>query len=397
MNDRNIVIGGLLCLFIMTESGLSQITATWPDPLPLNDPFLVEQDTSIDVSSLNLGVSAGNQTWVFMDTMNGEISQSDWLEVEGTPFDTAFAGADRVEHFWQYAPRLQFDVREDWTITVPAQLVEMFRYHRLEQGWIRTLGMGFQYDLMRGAPFVYDTLSFFYPETLTVNTDPWLEKYSFETDLLSFIASTVTDSTWIEADAWGELTIPAGTFETIRIKRHEFRNIHVHDIGIDKTVRLETYTYTWFAEDFRPLLSITAQAEHGDTIEAANLVSRLNGFPDDTTSGICDPSCRRISALQPEQFELSQNFPNPFNPETTIRFSVSVPARVRLDIFDVLGRRVDQMNTGFHTQGAFEIRWNGTDRNHESLPSGIYYYRITAEPVSGAPPFSRTRKMIMLR
>ncbi|NQT25099.1 T9SS type A sorting domain-containing protein [candidate division KSB1 bacterium] len=396
MNNRNLALFGLLGVFFVVGIGHTQIEAIWPNPMLLDEPYFVDQDTTVDVSSLNLGVAAGNQTWVFADTMTGEITQSGWLEVEGTPYDTAFTEADWVEHFIQYAPLIEFNVREDWKITVPAQLVEMFRYHRQEEGWIRTLGMGFTYDLMWGAPYVYDAPSFFYPETLTASTDPWLEMYSFETKLLALFPSTVTDSTWIEVDAWGELTIPAGTFDCIRIKRHEFRNIYI--AAFDTSARLETYTYTWFTQDFQPLLSISAQATRGDTIEVADLVSRSQGFRQDTTSGVCDPeSCRQISNLHPDGFELSQNYPNPFNPVTTIQFSLSAPARVRMDVIDVRGRQVDQIQVGYRAEGTYEMTWDGSNLDQGVMSSGIYYYRITAEPISGAAPYSQTRKMILLQ
>lgn len=380
---------------ILVGTGSAQIEAIWPDPMVLNDPFEVEQDTTIDVSALNLGTASGGQAWVFTDTLDADTSQSEWIAVSGTPYDTAFAEADYVEHFWQFAPHISFAVREDWIIDVPAQMVEMFRYHKKEPDWVRTLGMGFQYDLMWGAPYVYDAPSFFYPETLSISTEPWLEMYSFETNLVAFIPSVVTDSTWIEVDAWGELSIPAGTFDCIRVKRHEFRKIYV--TALDTSATLETYTYTWFNQEFQPILSISSQATRGDTLETANLVTRFKGVPEDTTSSVCDPLCRRVNNTKPDRFELNQNYPNPFNPETTIRFSLAAPARVQLDIFNVLGRQVDQIHAGYSTEGTYELNWDSSNQNGQSLPSGIYYYRITAEPVSGASPYSQTRKMILLQ
>jgi len=395
MNSLNLKTFALIGIVFLAVTGHAQIEAIWPNPMLLDEPYFVDQDTTVDVSSLNLGVAAGNQTWVFMDTLAQDTTQSDWLKVEGTPYDTAFTEADWVEHFIQYAPNIVFTVREDLVVDVPEEFIEMYRYHKREEGWIRTLGMGFQYDLMWGAPYEYDTPSYFYPETLNVTTEPWLEKYSFETRLLALFPSTVTDSTWIEVDAWGELTIPAGTFDCIRVKRHEFRNIYI--AAFDTSAQLATYTYTWFTHDYQPVMSVSSQATHSDTIEIANLISRIQSVTEDTTSGVCDPLCRQISNVQPEEFELSQNYPNPFNPVTTIQFSLSAPARVRMDVIDVRGRQVDQIQVGYRAEGTYEMTWDGSNLDRGVMSSGIYYYRMTAKPISGASPYSQTRKMILLQ
>jgi len=93
----------------------------------------------------------------------------------------------------------------------------------------------------------------------------------------------------------------------------------------------------------------------------------------------------------PRAYALEPNFPNPFNPVTTIEFAVPEPAQVRLDIYNVLGRRVARlidapMQAGFH-----ERTWDGRTADGAPAPSGIYFYRLRA----GA--FSATRKMIMLK
>ena len=88
----------------------------------------------------------------------------------------------------------------------------------------------------------------------------------------------------------------------------------------------------------------------------------------------------------PESFFMSQNFPNPFNPVTTIRFGLPGEADVRLEIFDVTGRRVATLVDGPLGAGTHNIEWNA-----RRAASGIYFYRITAGS------FSQTNKMILLR
>jgi hypothetical protein len=92
---------------------------------------------------------------------------------------------------------------------------------------------------------------------------------------------------------------------------------------------------------------------------------------------------------------LHQNHPNPFNPETSISFDIYNDSRVRLVIYDMLGREVMRLvNDEFKTAGSYSYDFNATD-----LSSGIYFYRLV---VNGANPLetgevSATRKMIVVR
>ncbi len=78
-------------------------------------------------------------------------------------------------------------------------------------------------------------------------------------------------------------------------------------------------------------------------------------------------------AAVPEDFRLAQNYPNPFNPVTTIRYALADAGPVRLDVFDVLGRRVATLAEGFQTPGTYEVVFEAGD-----LPSGPYLYRLQA-------------------
>lgn len=87
------------------------------------------------------------------------------------------------------------------------------------------------------------------------------------------------------------------------------------------------------------------------------------------------------SALIPD-FRLEQNFPNPFNPETTIRFRLVDMGQAELAIFDVSGRKVRTLVNGMLSAGSHEVSWNATDDSGNLLPSGMYVYRLTANGAS---------------
>jgi hypothetical protein len=75
----------------------------------------------------------------------------------------------------------------------------------------------------------------------------------------------------------------------------------------------------------------------------------------------------------PDKFELSQNFPNPFNPSTKIRFSLPENSKVRLEVFDIIGQKVTDLAYGDFSAGFHEVNFNSSN-----LSSGLYIYKLTA-------------------
>ena len=88
---------------------------------------------------------------------------------------------------------------------------------------------------------------------------------------------------------------------------------------------------------------------------------------------------------------LYQNFPNPFNPSTTIRYYLPADDRVALEIFDAAGRVMARLVDGEQPSGQYSIRWSGRDARGNLVPSGVYFYRLKVGK------HSLTRKMILLR
>ena len=72
------------------------------------------------------------------------------------------------------------------------------------------------------------------------------------------------------------------------------------------------------------------------------------------------------------------NRPNPFNPSTTITYSVEEASLVSLQIFDLTGRLVQSFEPGFQDNGTYSVTWQGRLANGFPAPSGIYFYRISA-------------------
>ncbi len=88
----------------------------------------------------------------------------------------------------------------------------------------------------------------------------------------------------------------------------------------------------------------------------------------------------------PEEYSLMQNYPNPFNPSTTIQFSIPVEGFVSLNVFNSLGEKVSTLVSENLNAGTYKYDWNAPD-----LPSGIYFYNLTADD------FKQTKKLILMK
>ena len=93
---------------------------------------------------------------------------------------------------------------------------------------------------------------------------------------------------------------------------------------------------------------------------------------------------------------LLQNFPNPFNPETWIPYTLAADADVSVRIYDIQGKLVRQLDVGQQPAGSYLSRetavyWNGKDRLGGPVSSGVYFYTLKADA------FSDTRRMVILK
>jgi hypothetical protein len=91
-------------------------------------------------------------------------------------------------------------------------------------------------------------------------------------------------------------------------------------------------------------------------------------------------------------FSLRQSYPNPSNPSTQIEFSLPVAAKVQLQIYDVHGQLVATLVDRHVPAGTQTVEWNGRGDDGSSVPSGIYFYRLTAPGQA-----ILTRKLVLLK
>jgi hypothetical protein len=85
-------------------------------------------------------------------------------------------------------------------------------------------------------------------------------------------------------------------------------------------------------------------------------------------------------------YELFSNYPNPFNPSTTIKYSIPQSSIVVIKIFDVIGNEIETLVSEEKSVGTYEVNWNAIN-----IPSGIYFYKLQAGS------FIETKKMVLMK
>jgi len=94
----------------------------------------------------------------------------------------------------------------------------------------------------------------------------------------------------------------------------------------------------------------------------------------------------------PHQFSLGENYPNPFNPTTTVEFKLPIGADVKLNVYNLLGEKVATIFNSYAQPGNYKATWNGLDLNGNQVPSGTYLFELDAGEY-----FHQVKKMTMMK
>ncbi len=104
-----------------------------------------------------------------------------------------------------------------------------------------------------------------------------------------------------------------------------------------------------------------------------------------------ETSVEKENPIAPQQFVLYNNYPNPFNPETIIKYDLPEADHVTLQIYDIRGREAATLVNSQQKAGKHEVKWTGRDKYGSRVASGVYFYRIRYRD------FTVTRKMVLAR
>ena len=189
---------------------------------------------------------------------------------------------------------------------------------------------------------------------------------SAENDILSFqIPEQIGETVINDVEHTVQLDVPSGTNITALIP-----TIEISDFA---TIDPESGTPQNFTEPFE----YTVTAENSDEQIWTVTVSLVVSSEDDITMSVT---------------KLFGNYPNPFNPETTISFSVAQTSSfVTIDIYNIKGQKVKALINDKFDAGAHQVVWDGKDNSGKPVSSGIYFYKIKASN------YTSTKKMILMK
>jgi hypothetical protein len=122
------------------------------------------------------------------------------------------------------------------------------------------------------------------------------------------------------------------------------------------------------------------------------VVEMTNAFVSDKVSGLS--TVKELSGIKlniPTTYALSKNFPNPFNPTTTIEYAIPKSANVELVIYNMAGQKVRTLVNEHKEIGFFKVMWDGKNDRGETVASGLYFYKLTAGH------FNKIQKMTLVK
>ena len=173
-------------------------------------------------------------------------------------------------------------------------------------------------------------------------------------------------------------------------------------------VDLATWLFTWdappgpdllgykvFLDDMINQIGTTTATEwqYEDLVVGQAYVAGVSAVYADGESIVMEYPFAPVAAgdIIPLVTELRGNFPNPFNPDTQIAFSLNKQSHVQITIYNVRGQLVRTLVDEQRDANNYTVTWNGTDDNRKSVSSGIYFYKMKAEK------YASTKKMILMK
>lgn len=367
---------GVVALLLCGPTLFGQITINQSD-VPINvgnvsrsTPMSSFPPPNLDWDALSSG-SGGGHTWDFSSvTFDFGAYTSTIIAANTAPSNSRFPGATKA---WRT------DFTTSWTyFSTPSNQV-------VHHGSITTYGI---------AP---DTIAIVYDAPYVVTQFPvnsssnWISKWqyslqTFNNDSLLYTSTTKDSIRWV-CDAWGTIKYKTRQAAALRLKGTMYitSTINYAFPGVPPVVTTSTVDHIQFMTlDYNGGgVYVTRNITQGGTFYSGSADYR---FVQATT-----PVYEVSGASLPSDFSVEQNSPNPFNPETSIQYALPKSAEVSFDVFNVIGQTVWSENFGYQAAGAYEVRWQGRSSANEILPSGVYFYRLTAGE------HSVTKKMLLLK
>ncbi len=211
-----------------------------------------------------------------------------------------------------------------------------------------------------------------------------LQQMALDSDLQAAIMDVLAIEHLRRNDIATAKSISEQTLKQYPDTEHEFTglfnlfNIYYHDLNdAEGAQSILTQLKTKYPDRS---LTLWAQEEMGEEVN-------WNALGKSTVSeGIV-----QVQEQIPAEYYLGSNYPNPFNPMTSIKFGLPTESMVRLTVYDIMGREVITLVDEYRPEGTHQVMWDSKDKSGGKVASGIYIYTIKTDH------FIRARKMVLLK
>ncbi|HEQ97913.1 MAG TPA: T9SS type A sorting domain-containing protein [candidate division Zixibacteria bacterium] len=202
---------------------------------------------------------------------------------------------------------------------------------------------------------------------------------------------------WVDYGLGGVLGLPEemGKHKVMTLRNIAMTGPYLHN-GVFSTLRevVEFYNARDVMNFPPPEVPMNVNTDElGDLGLTSDEIDDLVAFLETLTDGYfpAPGPAGRIAANTPRDFILAANYPNPFNPTTTIEYTIPSQTQVTIDVFNVLGQKVKTLVNETQPAGTYQTEWNGTDEASQTVATGVYFYRLSAGDVT------MTKKMVMVK
>jgi len=351
------LIAELLLIFGTSTLVFAQITVKAENaPSTLGTYFEMSVGNAVQI---NLAQPDSNQYWDFSNIPLTYKSYWRVIDFDKSPFAKHFETAN-----------IAYEVTYDNNDTIT------YNYARLTEKDLTEIGRGKIHVVGTDTTFVELSVGKRVTPKLhlpaTYGDLPWSSIVEVDTNYFG-ISATVIDSSYNTIDAWGKIKTSFGEFSCLRIRQDHSIMVYTPFIIIPYEININ-YFWVTDSSNFGIIATVTGMSD----------VTNLNPDPNYSTAksinimtSFLGTSIQDLSeGIVPQEFELFQNFPNPFNPRTIIGYQLNVPSKVTLKVFNIASQEVALLIRTEQSPGKYEIEWNAS-----YLPSGVYYYQIQANQV----------------
>jgi len=304
-----------------------------------------------DSATFDLGHAGAEQTWTFGSYNYDVTGRTDVIAPHDGPHGSLFPTATRALHN-----------------STPGQPeLQSYAYQRVAEDGVYWEGgeEGESYTVA-DHEVLQDALPLQYLSTWTTVHQDTIRNIPGYVDVQ-------VDSAIVMVDGWGKVQIPYGTYPCLRVRTHQWSWVYENGALSESW---EWYFYDWVNQAGNHIVAATGPGGPPDPQFTTGMLSILN-----------DPlTAKTIRSVPATEFSVGQAFPNPFNPSTTISFSLARSAKVEASIFDITGRLVEILANQRFESGEHSIIFDGT-----ALPSGVYFARLHAGELV------KTQKMVLLK